>query len=82
MQRCREDTRLNTLVISLIVDEQHVELALRVADHTCVMNRDTVGPDGSSAEIREDPDLVHYLAPQDCHTAVRKDHGRRKLRAA
>lgn len=49
--------------ISLVIVEQHVELALRVTDHAYVMDRGTVALDGPSAEIRNDPDLVRYLAP-------------------
>ena len=61
--------------ISLIIVEQHVELALSVVDHARVMNRGTVALDGPWAEIRGDPLLVRYLAPQDCYTAARKGHG-------
>ena len=49
--------------ISLIIVEQHVELALRVADHAYVMDRGTVALKRPSEEIRDDPDLVRYLAP-------------------
>ena len=49
--------------IGLIIVEQHVELALRVADHAYVMDRGSVALHGPSAEIRDDPSLVHYLAP-------------------
>jgi branched-chain amino acid transport system ATP-binding protein len=49
--------------IGLIIVEQHVELALRVAGHAYVMDRGSVALDGPSAQIRDDPRLVRYLAP-------------------
>lgn len=49
--------------ISLIIIEQHVELALRVADHAYVMDRGDMALHGTSDEIRDHPDLVRYLAP-------------------
>lgn len=49
--------------ISLIIVEQHVELALRVADRAYVMDRGTMALEGTSDEIRDDPRLVRYLAP-------------------
>jgi branched-chain amino acid transport system ATP-binding protein len=49
--------------MSLILVEQHVELALRVAQHAYVMDRGTVALQGAAAEIRTDPQLIRYLAP-------------------
>lgn len=49
--------------IALIVVEQHVELALRVADAAYVMDRGGIALSGSADEIRDDPRLVRYLAP-------------------
>jgi len=49
--------------ISLIIVEQHVELALRVADRAYVMDRGTIALEGPSDEIHDDPLLVRYLAP-------------------
>lgn len=49
--------------ISLIIVEQHVELALRVADRAYVMDRGTMALEGTADEIRHHPDLVRYLAP-------------------
>ena len=49
--------------ISLIVVEQHVELALRVADRAFVMDRGGIALAGPAAEVRDDPRLVRYLAP-------------------
>lgn len=49
--------------ISLIIVEQHVELALEVADTAYVMDRGTMALHGTSEEIRDHPQLVRYLAP-------------------
>lgn len=49
--------------ISVIIVEQHVELALRVADYAYVMDRGQIALEGPSAEIKEDPRLLRYLAP-------------------
>ncbi|MGM0585786.1 MAG: ABC transporter ATP-binding protein [Pseudomonadota bacterium] len=49
--------------IGVIIVEQHVELALRVADHAYVIDRGTVALEGPADEIRDDPRLLRYLAP-------------------
>ena len=49
--------------MAVIIVEQHVELALRVAGHACVMNRGTIALQGESQQIRHDPLLLRYLAP-------------------
>tara|TARA_R110002049_G_scaffold54965_3_gene152738 strand:+ start:1742 stop:2515 length:774 start_codon:yes stop_codon:yes gene_type:complete len=49
--------------MSIIIVEQHVELALRVADHAYVMDRGKIVLEGSSKDIRDDPRLIQYLAP-------------------
>lgn len=49
--------------ISLIIVEQHVELALRVADRAYVMDRGAIALEGTSGDVRDHPDLVRYLAP-------------------
>lgn len=49
--------------ISLIIVEQHIELALRVADRAYVMGRGTMALDGTADEIEHHPELVRYLAP-------------------
>ena len=49
--------------IALIIVEQHVELALRVADRAYVMDRGTMALEGAADEIRHHPQLVRYLAP-------------------
>jgi branched-chain amino acid transport system ATP-binding protein len=57
--------RLRALVrdIAVIIVEQHLDLALRVADHAYVLDRGRVALDGPAAAIRDDPRLLQYLAP-------------------
>ena len=49
--------------ISLILVEQHLELALRIAAHAYVMDRGQIALEGKSGEIRHNPQLFRYLAP-------------------
>jgi len=49
--------------MSVILVEQHVELALRVASYAYVIERGTVALEGPAADIRHDPALLRYLAP-------------------
>lgn len=49
--------------ISVIVVEQHLDLALQVASHAYVLDRGRVALSGPSQELRNDPRLLTYLAP-------------------
>jgi urea transport system ATP-binding protein len=49
--------------ISLIVVEQHVELALRIAQYAYVMDRGSIALEGPSAQVRADANLLRYLSP-------------------
>jgi branched-chain amino acid transport system ATP-binding protein len=49
--------------ISLVLVEQHVELALRIAPYAYVMDRGQIALEGSSDEVRNNPQLFRYLAP-------------------
>lgn len=49
--------------MSVILVEQHVELALRVADTAYVIDRGTIALQGPANQIRDDPALLRYLAP-------------------
>ncbi len=49
--------------MAVILVEQHIELALRVADTAYVIDRGTIALSGPSAQVRDDPDLLRYLAP-------------------
>ena len=49
--------------ISVIIVEQHLELALRVADYVYVMERGQIPLEGEAEAIRNDPALLRYLAP-------------------
>lgn len=55
--------RLLAREIGVIIVEQHVELALRVADYAYVIDRGTVALEGPADEIRDDPRLIRHLAP-------------------
>jgi branched-chain amino acid transport system ATP-binding protein len=46
-----------------VIVEQHLDLALRVADRAFVLDRGRVAIMGSAQEVRDDPRLLHYLAP-------------------
>ena len=49
--------------IAVLIVEQHVELALRVAQYCYVMDRGRIALEGRAGEIRHDPQLVRLLAP-------------------
>ncbi len=52
-----------TKQIAVIVVEQHLDLALRVASQAYVLDRGRVALSGPSPELRNDPRLLTYLAP-------------------
>ena len=49
--------------IALIIVEQHLELALHVADYAYVLDRGRVVLQGPAEKVRSDPELLRYLAP-------------------
>jgi branched-chain amino acid transport system ATP-binding protein len=49
--------------IAVLIVEQHVELALRVAHYCYVMDRGRIALEGRSQDVRSDPQLVRLLAP-------------------
>jgi branched-chain amino acid transport system ATP-binding protein len=49
--------------MSIILVEQHVHLALRLARYAYVMDRGSVALEGSADQVRDDPRLLRYLAP-------------------
>ena len=49
--------------MAVVLVEQHVELALRIASHAYVMDRGQIALQGNSAEIKDHPQLLRYLAP-------------------
>jgi branched-chain amino acid transport system ATP-binding protein len=57
--------RLRELVreMAVVIVEQHLELALGVAERACVLDRGHLALGGSSAELRRDPRLLQLLAP-------------------
>ncbi len=49
--------------MAVVLVEQHVELALEVATYAYVMDRGHVALEGPAAQVRDDPQLLRYLAP-------------------
>jgi branched-chain amino acid transport system ATP-binding protein len=49
--------------IAVVIVEQHLDLALRVADYAYVLDRGRVALQGAAGEVRSDPELLRYLAP-------------------
>jgi branched-chain amino acid transport system ATP-binding protein len=49
--------------IAVVIVEQHLDLALRVASRAYVLDRGRVALSGSAQEVRDDPRLLQYLAP-------------------
>jgi ABC-type branched-subunit amino acid transport system ATPase component len=50
-------------IIAIVIVEQHLDLALRVAQYAYVLDRGRVALEGPSDAIRGDPRLLQYLAP-------------------
>jgi branched-chain amino acid transport system ATP-binding protein len=49
--------------IAVVIVEQHLDLALRVASRAYVLDRGRVALTGSAQDVRTDPKLLQYLAP-------------------
>jgi branched-chain amino acid transport system ATP-binding protein len=49
--------------IAIVIVEQHLDLALDVADHAYVLDSGRVALEGRSVAVRNDPHLLQYLAP-------------------
>lgn len=49
--------------IAVVIVEQHLDLALRVASQAYVLDRGRVALSGPAADVRDDPQLMRYLAP-------------------
>ncbi len=49
--------------IAIVIVEQHLDLALRVAAKAYVLDRGRVALSGPSQQVREDPKLLQFLAP-------------------
>ena len=52
-----------TTQISVVIVEQHVELALKISSHAYVMDRGQVVMYGASGELPENPNFLRYLTP-------------------
>jgi branched-chain amino acid transport system ATP-binding protein len=57
--------RLRELIkdIAVVIVEQHLELALGLADYAYVLDRGRVALEGRSSAVRKDPRLLQFLAP-------------------
>ena len=49
--------------IAVVIVEQHLDLALRVASTAYVLDRGRVALSGPANDVRNDPQLLRYLAP-------------------
>jgi branched-chain amino acid transport system ATP-binding protein len=49
--------------LSIILVEQHIELALRLAERAFVLDRGRFVLSGTAAEVHDHPQLLRYLAP-------------------
>jgi branched-chain amino acid transport system ATP-binding protein len=49
--------------IAVVIVEQHLDLALRVAGYAYVLDRGRVALHGRAGDVRHAPDLLRYLAP-------------------
>jgi branched-chain amino acid transport system ATP-binding protein len=49
--------------IAVVIVEQHLDLALRVADYAYVLDRGRVVMQGAAGDVRRDKELLRYLAP-------------------
>lgn len=49
--------------MAVVLVEQHVELALKVASYAYVVDRGKVALEGPADQIKDDPQLLRYLAP-------------------
>jgi len=63
IEEIAERLELLSKEISMIIVEQHVALALRVADYAYVMDRGKIALEGPSDNVGNDPLLMRYLAP-------------------
>ena len=52
-----------TATIAVLLVEQHVKMALSVAQYAYVMDRGHIALEGPAAGVRDDPNLVRLLAP-------------------
>ena len=63
IEEIAERLAMLTREMSVMLVEQHVELALRLTDYAYVMDRGNFALEGPAKQIRDDPRLLRYLAP-------------------
>jgi branched-chain amino acid transport system ATP-binding protein len=49
--------------IAVVIVEQHLDMALRIASHAYVLDRGHIAMSGSATEVRSSAELVQYLSP-------------------
>ena len=49
--------------MSIVIVEQHVELALRIASHAFVMDRGRTVMNGTCAQLKDNPQFMRHLTP-------------------
>ena len=49
--------------MSVVIVEQHVELALRIASHAFVMDRGRTVMNGTCGQLKDDPQFMRHLTP-------------------
>jgi branched-chain amino acid transport system ATP-binding protein len=55
--------RMLSREMTVILVEQHIELALDVASYAYVMDRGRVALEGTASAVKTDPALITHLAP-------------------
>jgi branched-chain amino acid transport system ATP-binding protein len=55
--------RLLSREMTVILVEQHIELALDLADYAYVMDRGRIALEGTASAVKSDPALITHLAP-------------------
>ena len=63
IEEIAERLKALSTTMAIVIVEQHLELALGLAETACVLDRGRVALQGPSGEIRNDPRLLQYLAP-------------------
>lgn len=63
IEEIAERLKALSTTMAIVIVEQHLELALGLAEAACVLDRGRVALQGPSDEIRNDPRLLQYLAP-------------------
>jgi branched-chain amino acid transport system ATP-binding protein len=63
LEEITERLRELAKTIAIVIVEQHLELALDLADYAYVLDRGRIALEGRSSHVSNDPKLLHFLAP-------------------